>query len=72
MCEVTGRAPRPLLCPGFLDIRHFNAQGVPAVACGPGRLEVAHGPNEWVEERDLLSYIKALALTIARLDIPTI
>ena len=65
--EVTGRVPRALLCPGFLDIRHFNARGVPAVACGPGRLEVAHGPEEWVSEQDLLEYVQVLALTLMRL-----
>ncbi len=63
--KVTGRVPRALLCPGFVDIRHFNARGVSAVACGPGQLEVAHGPGEWVAENDLLDYAKALALTIA-------
>ncbi len=64
--QVTGREPRFLLCPGFLDIRHFNARGVPTVACGPGRLEVAHGPEEHVSEKDLLDYVQALALTMLR------
>ena len=67
LSEVTGRVPRALLCPGFLDIRHFNARGVPAVACGPGRLEVAHGPEEFIAEQDLLEYIQALALTMLRI-----
>lgn len=65
--EVTGRVPRALLCPGFLDIRHFNARGVPAVACGPGQLEVAHGPEEWVAEQDLLDYVQILALSLLRI-----
>ena len=54
LTDVSGREPRFLLCPGFLDIRHFNARGVPTVACGPGRLEVAHGPEERLAEKDLL------------------
>ena len=65
--EVTGRKPRALLCPGFLDIRHFNSRGVPAVACGPGRLEVAHGPEEWVAERELIDYVQILALAMLRI-----
>ncbi len=63
--QVTGREPRFLLCPGFLDIRHFNARGVPTVACGPGRLEVAHGPEEHVT-RKTCDYVQALALTMLR------
>ena len=64
--QVRGHPPRFLLCPGFLDIRHFNARGVPAVACGPGQLQVAHGPEEWVAEKDLLEYVQVLALTMLR------
>ncbi len=64
--EVSGRPARFLLCPGFLDIRHFTARGVPAVACGPGRLEVAHGPDEHVTEAELLDYMQALAMTLLR------
>ena len=67
LSETTGHTPRFLLCPGFLDIRHFNGEGVPAVACGPGRLEVAHGPEEWLDETDLLSYVKGLSLTMLRM-----
>ena len=66
LVEAAGREPRFLLCPGFLDIRHFNARGVPAVACGPGRLEVAHGPHENVTEAELLAFVQALALTMLR------
>ncbi|MBU7021009.1 MAG: ArgE/DapE family deacylase [Theionarchaea archaeon] len=41
-------------CPGFLDIRHFAHRGIPAVAYGPGLLEVAHGPEEYVNISDLV------------------
>ncbi|MBU7000647.1 MAG: M20/M25/M40 family metallo-hydrolase, partial [Theionarchaea archaeon] len=41
-------------CPGFLDIRHFAHRGIPAVAYGPGLLEVAHGPEEYVNISDIL------------------
>ncbi len=42
------------LCPGFLDIRHFAHKNIPAVAYGPGLLEVAHGPHEYVKIKDLM------------------
>jgi succinyl-diaminopimelate desuccinylase len=42
------------ICPGFLDIRHFAHKGIPAVAFGPGLLEVAHGPEEYVKINDVI------------------
>ncbi|MBU7031793.1 MAG: ArgE/DapE family deacylase [Theionarchaea archaeon] len=41
------------ICPGFLDIRYFAFQGVPALAYGPGLLEYAHGPHEYIRIKDL-------------------
>ncbi len=51
---VTGETPRFEMCPGLLEIRFYAAQGVPAYAYGPGRLSVAHGPNEYVDLRKVL------------------
>jgi len=46
--EVAG-SPAPLrLCPGLLETRFYAEAGVPAVAYGPGELELAHGPEESV------------------------
>jgi succinyl-diaminopimelate desuccinylase len=45
---VTGRPPRFEMCPGLLEIRFYAEQGMPAYAYGPGPLEVAHGPKEFV------------------------
>ncbi|MGC1121577.1 MAG: ArgE/DapE family deacylase [Candidatus Methanofastidiosia archaeon] len=41
-------------CPGFLDIRYFAHKCIPVVAYGPGLLEVAHDPDEYVDITDLL------------------
>ena len=38
------------LCPGVLDTRWYAQLGIPAFAYGGGALEVAHGPNEFIEE----------------------
>lgn len=38
------------LCPGVLDTRWYSQLGIPAFAFGGGRLEVAHGPHEYIEE----------------------
>ncbi|NNF27270.1 MAG: M20/M25/M40 family metallo-hydrolase [Gemmatimonadetes bacterium] len=46
---VTGARPPVELCPGLLESRFYASRGVPAVAYGPGELEVSHGPEESVE-----------------------
>ena len=38
------------LCPGVLDTRWYAGLGIPAFGYGGGRLEVAHGPKEYIEE----------------------
>ena len=46
---VEGAGPRFELCPGVLETRWYARLGIPAFAYGPGRLEVSHGPGEYVE-----------------------
>jgi succinyl-diaminopimelate desuccinylase len=41
------------LCPGVLDTRWYSQLGIPAFGYGGGQLEVAHGPNEYIEEADM-------------------
>jgi acetylornithine deacetylase/succinyl-diaminopimelate desuccinylase-like protein len=38
------------LCPGVLDTRWYTQLGIPAFAFGGGRLDVSHGPAEYIEE----------------------
>jgi acetylornithine deacetylase/succinyl-diaminopimelate desuccinylase-like protein len=38
------------LCPGVLDTRWYAQLGIPAFAYGGGRLDVAHGPDEYIDE----------------------
>jgi len=64
--DVTGRAPRFELCPGLLENRFYAARGVPAYSYGPGRLEVAHGPDEHVELARILECAAIYALTALR------
>jgi acetylornithine deacetylase/succinyl-diaminopimelate desuccinylase family protein len=45
---VTGGSAACRLCPGLLETRFYAEVGVPAVAYGPGELELAHGPEESV------------------------
>jgi succinyl-diaminopimelate desuccinylase len=50
IAQVEGAPPRFELCPGVLETRWYALRGIPAYAYGPGRLEVSHGPNEFIEE----------------------
>jgi acetylornithine deacetylase/succinyl-diaminopimelate desuccinylase-like protein len=65
--SVTGRRPEFELCPGSLEIRWYAQQGIPAFAYGPGLLEVAHGPEEWVEIEQVYRHTLIYALYAARM-----
>lgn len=47
---VEGKPPRFELCPGVLETRWYAELGIPAFAYGAGRLEVSHGPDEFIDE----------------------
>ena len=47
---VEGAMPSFQLCPGVLDTRWYSQLGIPAFAYGGGRLEISHGPDEYIEE----------------------
>ena len=47
---VEGAAPRFELCPGVLETRWYAQLGIPAFAYGAGRLDVSHGPDEFIDE----------------------
>ena len=45
------RAPPSFeLCPGTLDTRWYAQLGIPAFGYGAGRLDVSHGPDEYIDE----------------------
>lgn len=61
--EVTGRPARFQTCPGLLETRFYAARGVPALAYGPGKLNVSHSPHESVNLRDVTECAAVYALT---------
>jgi len=65
--EVKGEPPPFELCPGTLEIRFFNNQGIPAMAYGPGLLEVSHGPEEYVGIPEMLDCTNVYIGTALRL-----
>ncbi len=64
---ATGARPAFAMCPGILETRWYARRGIPAFAYGPGRLEVSHGPDEWVEMEEVYSHTIVYALAAARL-----
>ena len=66
IAEVEGTPPRFELCPGLLETRWYAREGIPAYAYGPGRLDLAHGPDEHVEVEALLRAALVYARTIER------
>ncbi|MDG4861753.1 M20/M25/M40 family metallo-hydrolase [Streptomyces sp. T-3] len=47
---VEGTPARFALCAGILETRWYAQLGIPAFGYGAGRLDVSHGPDEYVEE----------------------
>ena len=48
---------------------HFQAAGLPTVVCGPGSIDQAHKPDEFVEEAQLaacLAFLDSLAGDLSR------
>jgi succinyl-diaminopimelate desuccinylase len=50
VAQVEGDAPRFEMCPGVLETRWYAQLGIPAFAYGAGRLDVSHGPDEFIDE----------------------
>jgi succinyl-diaminopimelate desuccinylase len=50
IADVEGTPPRFEMCPGVLETRWYAQLGIPAYAYGAGRLDVSHGPNEFIDE----------------------
>jgi len=59
---LTGAPARYELCAGCLDTRWYSQLGIPAFGYGPGRFDVSHGPEEYVEEAALRRVAAVYAL----------
>ena len=64
---VEGAAAEFQLCPGVLDTRWYSELGIPAFGYGGGGLEVAHGPDEFIEEAALQRCAAVYALFAAEI-----
>jgi acetylornithine deacetylase/succinyl-diaminopimelate desuccinylase family protein len=64
---ITGRIPSFEMCPGLLELRFYAQQGIPSFCYGPGLLSVSHGPNEFVNIKEIYNCAAIYALTAAQL-----
>jgi succinyl-diaminopimelate desuccinylase len=55
------------LCPGVLDTRWYSQLGIPAFAYGGGRLDVSHGPHEYIDEAAMRRCAAVYALFAAQI-----
>ena len=67
--DVLGRAPEWVASPGSYDQKHIDRIGrlKNCVAYGPGLLELAHKPDEYVAVDDMIDSATVMAVTLARL-----
>jgi succinyl-diaminopimelate desuccinylase len=66
---VDGAGASFQLCPGVLDTRRYSQLGIPAFAYGGGRLDISHGPHEYIDEEAMRRCAAVYALFAAQ--IPT-
>jgi acetylornithine deacetylase len=51
--QLTGSAVTLVSVPFGTDAGHFQAAGIPTVIMGPGSIEQAHQPDEWIAASEL-------------------
>ena len=70
--KVLGAAPDYVVSPGTYDQKHIDRIGRlhNCIAYGPGVLDLAHQPDEWVGIDDMADAAKVMALTLAELLAP--
>ena len=69
IARVLGREPRYIASPGTYDQKHIVRTGKlrDCIAYGPGILELAHQPNEYVGIQELVDSAKVMALATLQL-----
>jgi len=67
--EVLSVVPDIVCSPGTYDQKHIDRIGKlkDCIAYGPGMLDLAHQPDEWVGIEDMTAAAKVMALTTSRL-----
>lgn len=67
VAAVRGTPARFEMCAGVLDVRWYAQQGIPAFGYGAGRLDVSHGPAEYIDEAEMRRCAAVYALFAAEI-----
>lgn len=67
--QVLGKGPEYVVSPGTYDQKHIDRIGLlkNCIAYGPGILDLAHQPDEWIGVEDMLDSAKVMALSLEEL-----
>ncbi|MFT5004581.1 MAG: succinyl-diaminopimelate desuccinylase [Paracoccaceae bacterium] len=67
--QVLGKGPEYVVSPGTYDQKHIDRIGrlKNCIAYGPGVLDLAHQPDEWIGVDDMLDSAKVMALSLQEL-----
>ncbi|MFD0978836.1 acetylornithine deacetylase/succinyl-diaminopimelate desuccinylase family protein [Tropicimonas aquimaris] len=70
--KVLATRPEYVVSPGTYDQKHIDRIGrlKNCIAYGPGILDLAHQPDEWVGVQDMVDSATVMALTLAELLLP--
>ena len=70
--QVLGQPPEFVVSPGTYDQKHIDRIGKlkNCIAYGPGILDLAHQPDEWVSVQDMVDSAQIMALALTELLIP--
>ena len=71
--DILGRAPEYVASPGSYDQKHIDRIGKlnNCIAYGPGVLELAHKPDEWVSIADMIDSAKVMGKALESLLLPS-
>jgi len=71
--RVLDKEPEFVASPGTYDQKHIDRIGKlkNCIAYGPGILELAHKPDEYIGVQDMVDSAKVMALSLAELLLPT-
>ena len=69
IAEILGIKPKHVVSPGSYDQKHIDRIGKlkNCIAYGPGILELAHQPDEFILISDMMDSAKIMAMTISKL-----
>ncbi|SDZ01482.1 succinyl-diaminopimelate desuccinylase [Jannaschia faecimaris] len=67
--QVLGRSAEFVVSPGTYDQKHIDRIGrlKNCIAYGPGILDLAHQPDEWIGVDDMMDSAKVMAISLAKL-----